>query len=385
MTMHIVGGVHVDPSRVTSAIAHALNHRDRVRQDEYGVIRGDGIIPAYARHCDRQELAGMLASGWTPPPLLLDDARRADALGTGSGGALRDFEYVRAQVLEEPLPPLNAELLFPADTEVPLGVTSYVSQRWTTSGEAVITRGGSAVPIASAGRDEERHGIAYVVCGVATEFFQALSVDYAGLRTFQAESAAALRLVNERLNRIYWGGDLGTQLRGILNFPLMAKSVIASPLFDGTATGAAMVTALGDLVDTPYITSKTVFAPNRLVVSPTVHRRLMRQQFASGQDTTVGKFFLMGEEGKPFKISNIEAAQELEANSPEMVKAGAPANMHGVLAFNDGAFKRVVVQEPTWLPVWQNGPLSTLHVIFAATGGMDATDVGGAVLAFVSA
>lgn len=384
MTMHVVGGVPVDLSRVKGAINAALLHAQKTRQDEYGLIRGDSVIPAYARHCDRLALQALSGEGWSPPAELMDDARRADALGTGSGAALRNLEFVRAQVLEEALPPLNAELLFDADTSVPLGATSHVAQRWVTSGEAIITRGGSAVPVASVGREEERFGVAYVVCSVVTEFFQALSTDYAGLRTFQAESAAAKRLVDERLNRIYWGGDIGTQLKGILNYPGLAKVDIAT-LFDGTATGAAMAGALGTVADAPWILSRTVFGADEMVVSPTVHRRLMRTQFAAGQDTTVGQFFLYGEEGKTPRIMKISAAQELEANSAEMVKASAPANKHGILVYNRAAIKRVVIQEPTWLPVWQNGPLSTQHVIFGATGGMTAFDAGGAVLGFVSA
>jgi len=388
MVMHVVGSNPVDFSRVQGAIQAALHYAAKAKRDEYGLIRndgskhGNGIVQAYARHCDREALRALAAEGWTPPPELLDDARRADALTAGAGGSIRDLEFVRSQVLEEPLPPLNAELLFPADTSVPLGATSHVSQRWVTSGEAIITKGASAVPVASAGRMEERHGVAYVVCSVVTEFFQQLSIDYAGLRTFEAESKAAVRLVDERLNRIYWGGDVGMQLKGILNYPFLAKMVV-STVFDGSS-GAAMAAAMGTVVDAPWITSKTVFAPNRLVVSPTLHRRIMRTQFAAGQDTTVGAFFLQGEEGKPTRIRVIEAAQELEANSPEMQKAGAPANMHGMLAFNDGAVKRVVIQEPTWLPMYQNGPLSQQHVVFAAAGGITIEDAGGAVLAFVS-
>jgi len=381
-----VGQIYVDPSRVESALTRAILWAGAERQDHRGPIRSGGEIDAFARHVDGLALSELGQRKWQPPPQLLDDARRADALPAGAGSAPRDLEYVRAVALEEQLPALNAERLFAADTEVPLGATSHVMQRWVTSGEAQIHRGGNAIPVASAGKVEERFGVVYVVSGVQTNFFQQLSVNYANLRTFQAESAAAMRAVKERINRLDWGGDVATQIYGVLNYPHLAKSVIPT-LFDGSATGVAVVAALANLVGTPRVVSKQVFFPNRLVVSETVHQYLHETQFASGTDTTIAEFFLKGQAGKPNGIKVIEAAHELEADSDEMVKAGAPTGLHGVLAYRDdlGATRRVVIQEPTWLPLYQSGPLDTLHVIFAAVGGIVMPDVGANVLGFVNA
>lgn len=387
MTMHLLGHVHVDFAHVESALAKAILHTSRVqRRDHAGVIPVGGEIDAYARHCDGLALRELGAGKWTPPPEMIADARRADALPAGAGSAPRDLEYVRTQVLEEKLPAMNAERLFPADNEVPLGATSHVMQRWVTDGEAQVFRGGSSIPMASAGKVEERFGVAYVVCGVQMNFFQALSVNYANLRTFQAESAAAMRLVKERVERILWGGDVATQLYGVLNYPHLAKEVIGTK-FDGTATGPAVVAALANLVGEPRIVSKQVFSPNRLAVSETVHQYLTETQFAAGTDTTIAEFFLKGQAGKPNGIKAIEAVHELEADSEWMTKAGAPTGLHGILAFRDdtASVRRVVIQEPTWLPIYQSSPLDQTHVIFAATGGIVMPDVGNATLGFADA
>jgi len=383
--IHNVGSISLDSARIESAVANALLWRHNQRMDSHGPIRHEDAIDAYARSVDADALQALGSRGWSPPPEMLDDARRADALPSGSGIVIRDLEYVRSEVLDEALPALNAERLFRADASVPLGATSHVMQRWVTSGEAQIHRGGSSVPLAGAGKVEERFPVVYVVCAVSTNFFQALSVNYAGLRTFQAESMAARRLVQERLNRLYWGGDVGTGLKGVLNYPHMSKMVIPT-LFDGTATGAAVVASLSDMVGTPRILSKQVFYPNRIAVSETIHQYLYQTQFASGTDTSIAEYFIRGQVGKPNGIKVIEAVHELEADSDEMTRSGAPAGYHGILSYRDdlSATRRVVVQEPTWLPLVQNGPFDTLHVMFAATGGMVMPDVGANVLAFVS-
>jgi hypothetical protein len=381
--LHNVGTIAIDPSTIESALSAAILHAQRVRADHRGPIQPDGIIDAYTRHRDSVALQHMASEGWRADAAMLQEARRSDALNV-AGAFPRDLEYVRRQVLEEPLPELNSFRLFPADNEVPLGYTSHVMERWLTAGEAQITRGGSSVPVVSSAKREERFPVHYVVCGVTQNFFQGLSIRAADLRTYQINSRTALQAVNERLNRIYWGGDFATQLKGVLNYPHMHVSTL--PLvFDPATSGPAMAAALSRVVGTPRIVSKQTIWPNRLVVSETVHQLIHDTQYTAGQTTTVAEYFLKGQVGKPNGIKVIEAAYELEADSDEMKSAGAPPGYHGIFAFrgDTGAIRRVVVQEPTWLPAFQNGPFDNLHVIFAATGGVVEPITGAHSLTFV--
>ena len=382
--LHNVGNIYIDPDRLDSALSQALLFARETRRDDYGLVDEHNAIDAYARHCDGEAMRWLAQTrNWKPSDEMIADAQRHDAMPAGAGAAPRDLEYVRAQVLMEELPALNSELLFPQDTEVPLGVTSHVMERWVTSGEAQIYRGGTSVAVASAAKVEERFGVAYIACGIRQNFFQALSVNYAGLRTFQAESEAALRLVKERMNRINWNGDTGTQLRGVLNYPHLAKAALATP-FNLSSSGPAIVAELNTLVGTPRRVSKQVFYPSRLAVSETLHQFLTQTRFEAGHPTTIAEQFLKGQVGKPGGIKEIEAAYELEAGSDEMLAAGAPPAAHGMLAFRGDrtAVRRVTLQEPTWLPMWQSGPFDTQHVIFAAVGGIVMPNSGNNVLGY---
>lgn len=379
----------VDSRAVQGAIAEALRWGRSAglaqapvagRYDAEGLVGTIDLLDAYARHCDSRLLDRMAELNQRPSPQVLDLARRSDALPIGAGGFPRDFEFIRTQMFEEKRQPLTSMDLFALDTSVPLGAKKHTARRALGSGEAQIHDGRSSeIPRARTTYAEEQFGVAYVVCAVDVNIFEAFTTDWAGLRQYQLDLRHAYRLVEERLNRIAWFGDVGTQLYGVTNYPSMHVKVL-STAFNDAAVSEDVMTALTDLANAPIIQSGGVFSPTEMAVSPEIHRFLFSRKHSTtgGTDTTIGEYFLNGQRASGTGVQRIVMAPELAAVGP--------AGQDGILCYRKDpeTLAQVLIQPPTALPVFQSSPFDQTTVIFAATGGMVAPDVGNCILGWAS-
>lgn len=362
------------------SLSRTPNERDRGRYDADDLVGQPELLEAYARHCDSLLLDQVAQDGRSLLPQVLDEARRSDALPVGAGGFPRDFEYIRSRIFEEKRQPLTAMSLFPIDTTVPLGAKKHTARRALGSGEAQIHNGkGSEIPRAQTAYAEEQFNTAYVVCAVDVNLFDAFTTDWAGLQQYQRDLRLAIRLVEERLNRIAWLGDVGTQLYGVLNYPHLAKQLISTAFTDASAP-EDVAQALHDLVNEPLISSGGTFAPTELAVSPRLHAFLFSRKHSTtgGTDTTIGEYFLKGQAASGSGIQRIVPA-------PELAGIG-PSSRDGILAYRPDmdTLAQVLIQPPTVLPVFQASPLDQTTVVFAATGGMVMPDVGNCILGYAT-
>ena len=186
----------------------------------------------------------------------------------------------------------------------------------------------------------------------------------------------AVRLIEERLNRIIWFGDVGSQLYGAITYPSLAKMVIATPFTDATQP-EDVATALGDFVATPLVQSGGVFGANALLVSPAIGEFIATRPTTLASNMFISQLFLAGQAGIG-GVGSIEIAPELAGIGPN--------GEDGMLAYRKDldTMAHVLIQQPTALPVYQSGPLDMITVWFAATGGMTAADIGNAILGFVT-
>lgn len=336
-------------------------------------------IDAYARHIDAQAIEILRRDGFVMPRAAIADAIRADALTGGAGGFPRDFEYIRRRVLEERRKPLNAFRLFSSATEVPLGAIEHTARRMIGTGQATIYRGSAEFSRARMAWIEETFGVAYVTCAVDTNFFQTLTTDWRGIRQYQADLRMAFRAVEEKLNEIAWKGDVASRINGVLNYPHGHVKVIPTA-FTSSSSSASIVAALHALVDAPLVYSGGIYQPNRLVVSPRLHRFLFNTQFSAASDTSIARYFLQGQD-EVSGIKSIDMAQELQGAGP------AGANQDGILAYNDSqdSVEHVLIQPPTTLPVFQASPLDSTTVVFACTGGIVEQDSGNNIVGWATA
>lgn len=375
-------GQQAVPARlVQAALSAALRARSvpnpgSNRYDAGDRVGADDTIEHYHRQVDAAALRA-LGPGWRPPADLLDLAQRADALPSGAPGFPRDFEFIRQQMLEEKRQPLTALAFFPIDSSVPLGAKTHTTRRWLGAGEAQIYRGGTELPRATVSQAEETFGTAHVVCAVGQNFFDMLATDFAGFGLYQKELRLAIRLVEERVNRIHWFGDVGSQLYGVLNYPSLAKLVV-STAFTSSSTPEAIVAALRDFANTPMVQSGGTFGATDLLVSPKIGSYLSTPM-TSFASLTILEVFLRGQ-------AQIGNAGIRSVNiAPELAGVG-PSGIDAMLAYRRDldTVGNVLIQPPTALPVVQTSPLDSITLVYASTGGVTMADVGNAVLGYVT-
>lgn len=366
-----------------------------MRYDSVGnpVMPSRHALDAYNRYCDQlalreaaQDGGGRIRAdssirGHFAEYVSSLPKERRDALGAGlsggAGGFPRDFEYIRTGLWTEKRMPLNALRLFPRDTAVPLGARTHTSRRLVGSGEAEIFRGGSVEVRARTSLKEETFGVVYIVSAVQTQFFEQLTTDYAGIRQYQNDMRMANRLVDERVNDIFFNGDEASDVFGILNYPHLATQLF--PLAASDATDPiGFIRALNNAQYTPMIRTGGTFSPTKSVTSPRIRAWLYsrKHDLAGAPDTTMARFFLDNQDPSG-GIQSIEAAQEMQGIGPN--------GEDGFLMYRPDleSMGLVDIQTVTTLPVFQSSALEQITVVYAAVGGVTMGDVGNHILLLI--
>lgn len=352
--------------------------------NETGHLDGESICE-WHRRCDQEALDGFAASGRRLPRALgaqwtqwqNDAENRGDALPAGVTAFPRELEFIRARELEQVRKPLSAERLFPIDRSVPVGVRTHTYRRKTGRGEAVITRGDTQnYGHARTGRLEQSFPVAYIICSVRQTYFEMLSTDYAGIQQYSNDLREAYQIVDEKKNRILWNGDVGTGLRGVLNFPGLMKKVMWVTFGGASTTSAELLTAaLHSLVDAPATYSGEAMAPDTLVVSPKIWRHIAQTMLnTAGNGVTIKNFFLAGQDSEGGGIKRIIKAQELAGIGPN--------GEDGILAFKADldSVSNVEVLPTMTMPVYQATALSWITLVIAGTGGITMPNAGNNIL-----
>lgn len=379
----------VDDRDVFDAVGEALrfggqHHAGSARFDAQGFVGLGDTLDAYHRHMDGEVIRRLTAraGGWRMPRNLQELAVRADALGPGGPGFPRDFEFVRSRMFEERRQPLTGLASFPVDTEVPLGARSYIARRSLGSGEAQIYRGGDEFPRARTTIDEESHGIVYIVCAVETNWIEQLTLDWAGIRQYDQDLRLAYRLVDERMNRIVWYGDPASDVYGVLNYPSLNSAVITGITFNDAAVPEDLASLIADIIATPEIRSNGTYGANVMMVSPRLRQFLFSRKHSTqgGTDLTIGAYILLQQSSQ---FPGGGGIREIRS-APELAGAG-PNGEDAIVLFRDDrdTIQHVMPQAPTTLPVFRSSVMNETTVVFAATGGIDMTELGNVFVAYV--
>lgn len=391
--------IQLDIDDVMSSVRRSISWANRVapggarstnRYDSAGqlVMPSRNALDAYNRQVDQQAISeylsdhGQLPSGlqahWREHLDGLPQDRR-DALGAGLGGGAggfpRDFEYIRTQLWEEKRQPLNALRLFPRDTSVPLGARTHTARRMKGNGEAEIYRGGSVQVRARTTYGEETFGVVYIVSAVQTQFFEQLTTDYAGIRQYQNDMRVARRVVDEKVNEIFFNGDEPSDVCGVLNYPDLATQPFGLTISDSTDP-KAIVRQLHNVQYTPMIRTGGTFSPTRMVTSPRIRAFLAsrKHELNGGTDTTMLEYFL-SKQDESFGVSSVDVAQELQGIGPN--------GEDGMLFYLPqlDSMGLVDIQSTTTLPVFQSSALEQVTVVYSAIGGVVMGDLGNHILA----
>lgn len=303
------------------------------------------------------------------------DMRRDAGLQGEAGGFPRDFEFIYQEVLDEPRRPLNWSKQFATDSRVPLGARTHTVRRTLGQGDAQIFRGGTDIPVVGGSRVEEQFRIIHIVSAVETDWFQMISDNFEGRNQFADDTRMAVRVIEERMNSIFFDGSPTDQVHGFLTYPGSAKTVSAEVYTASGSTPAAIVADLNRIANFPRQESGGMFQPNRMMTSIRVRDFLFNTRMDSGTDTTIGEFFVRNNE----MISNIEGIQELEGAGPNGFDA--------IAAYSDGleSTAAVVVQPPTAMPAHSIDSFRDQVVYVATIGGIVQRNSGNNNISFVQA
>jgi hypothetical protein len=291
---------------------------------------------------------------------------RNDALLSDTGSFPRDFEFIYEPELEETRAPLNLQRLFQMDTRVPLGAKTHTVRRRLGTGDAAVVRTGTEIPVVGHQRVEEQFNVLYLAAAVETDWFDMISDSFEGRNNFQDDTRMAVRAIDERLNDIGFFGHAPSNMPGVLNYPVLAKSVSPESWKVGGSSPAAIVAALHAAANFANETSKGAMRSNRMGTSIQIRNFLMQTRMETGTDTTIGEFFLRGNEF----INTIESAHEFEGIGPN--------GEDGIFFYNDALESTAVVmiQPPTPMPAHQVDSFRSHVVYVAAFGGAVQRDVG---------
>ena len=302
---------------------------------------------------------------------------RKDALAGAAGGFPRDFEHIYEEILQEERRPLNYKLLWRMDTRVPLGARTYTVRRRLGQGEAVYYRGGGQeIPKVSGSYVEETFKVGYIVSAVETNYFDAISNDFARRNEFADQSRDAIRFIEERINRTAFFGEKAAGIYGFLDYPSLAKKVSTVPFSSDAGSPQAILDALNETVNFAREASGGTFRPTRLAMPIKERNYLFQRRFSDSSDKSIGEYFLDSQSKAGGGIREINEAHELTGAGP----GGASA----VIAYDDSLESTAftLVQAPTAMPAHTLNSFTSQVVYMAAVGGMAMRNVGNNVVSF---
>lgn len=306
---------------------------------------------------------------------IADSGRRADAFGGDGFHFARELEHVYGQVLEEKKPVLNAMALFPMDRSVPVGARTHTVRRESIEGEAVIYKAGSGddTPTVSVSRAEEEFPVRHIVTGFEINMFDEQSSQFANTGLFGRKLAATRKVIERKLNDLYWNGDAASGLRGILDYPWLAKMVSALT-YDGSSTATQYLDDLSSAANFAAENSSDVFFPNVLATTSRIKNQLQKMNMGNGTDSSVLEYFLKNQN----YVTRVVVANELQGVGPN--------GEDGLLFYRDDSdsVSNSLIVPYQAMPAERRG-FSQRFIAWATTGGTIMRDVGNNLLLFAAA
>jgi len=302
-----------------------------------------------------------------------DSGRRADAFGGDGFHFARQLEYTYGRVLEEKKPPINAMQLFPVDRSVPVGANSHTVERESVEGEAHIYRGGSGddAPTVSVSKVEESFPVRHIVSGFYMNLFDEQASKFANSNLFQRKMSGLRRVIDRKVNSLYFNGSAVAGLYGVLNYPWLEK-LMSALTYDRSATAEQYLEDLSSAANFAAEESKDTFSCNVLATTSRIKNMLSRKNMGNGTDTSVLEYFLKNQN----YVTRVVVANELMGIGP--------SGEDGLLFYRDDmdSVANVMIGSPfNILPAERKG-FSQRFIAWTSTGGTVMRDVGNNLLMF---
>ena len=329
---------------------------------------------AHRSHPGRRDALSLYGSR-ADARFLPQHARRLGMRADAGVAMLRQYEYVKKNILEEPLPPQNAFKLFRVLNETPVGARTVTARRFARVGEAAFYRGGQQVPGVQLSQGEETWPVHHIVTSVRTDIFEQASANFAGIDAMPRLTRTAYITIDQFLNDNLFSGNEDIKFLGLMNQPYLARATSGVNYYaDGSTSADTVLADLNKWANWPAQNSRQAFAPNRCAASPRVRDFLMTTPRSTGTDTTIGQFF----GNTNAYIQQIDAAHEL-------VDVGG-SKVDGILFYRDDVDTAAIdmPQAPTQLPLQTLGFENVIY-FYASCAGLQFYNVGNAILVLVNA
>jgi hypothetical protein len=239
------------------------------------------------------------------------NAKVLDSLVPGRGAHLsRELEFIYAETLEVQRESLNALRLFPVDTRVDPGATSHTIRRIDRTNEWHYFRSNTDnTGNAAVERYEQTFNVLPMVSGFRIGMFDELNSSFAGTNIRGEMERALVRGFEEFVNDHAW---VGTELPGILNYPLLPKAV--SPVsFANTTSADDIIAELHRLANSASERSKQVFGQRmNVVMDDRLYNRIATRKRSATTDQTILQAFL---QDNPY-VASIEPIHEMRDKGP---------------------------------------------------------------------
>ena len=282
----------------------------------------------------------------------------------------RDLTHRFARVLEEKMPPLNSQRVFPINTEPPPGTLRYEQFRTYSTGEAIVYRGGSGrdIPEVAIGQASFSAPIVYLVSKASIDWLENLRSNMTGLDTQTRKMRAARRAIDELENHWAYNGSVAHGLFGLLNHPFVDTAVSLVEYVDATDADD-IASDFSFWANYAENESGSTFQPDTLQIAPKLFNYLSTRRYGDNADKSLLQWLL---DANPH-ITRVEKVRELN----DVLGDGQHAiafTRNGVGAA-DASAEIVKSLTPTLLPT-ETRALSSDMFLVSGFGGLNQREAG---------
>lgn len=305
-------------------------------------------------------------------------ALRTDSFDPGMGMFNpRDLTHRFKRVLEEKMPPLNAQEIFPINTEVPPGALRYEQYRAYSTGEAVVYRGGSGhdIPEVGLGQASFSSPVVYLASKASIDWLENMRTNMTGLDTQGRKMRAARRVIEELENRWAFTGSEAHGLYGLLNHPYM-DTALSAVAYVAATSGDDIAADFAVWANYAENESASTFQPDTLLIAPKLENALRNRKYADDASKSVMDWIL----GANPHIKKVKKVREL--NDAGGTNIHAMVFCRGGAGSADSSIELVKPMGATMLPPDRKA-LATEMILVSAYGGLNQREAGDNLVVYV--
>lgn len=208
----------------------------------------------------------------------------------------RQLEYIKARSYDVRYAELKARTLFPVSNEAGPGVTSITYRTYDQVGSAkIINAYANDLPRADVAGKETSIPVRSVGTSYGYNIDEIQSSQLTGMALDQRRANAAMRAVEEVVNKVAFFGDAASNLPGLFDNPNIPTGAVVNP---GSGTEWLNKTADEILFDINNIfadvfeTTKMVERANTIMLPPAQWSYIMSTPRSTNSDTTIAQYIV---------------------------------------------------------------------------------------------